>query len=447
MGKQEEGAMARFLLGMAVVVLLAFTVVQQVSGDTESPLLKEYTERIAKENAIDVALTAKALKDLNVAKNASQQSLLKVEQAKAAEEMARSELFDAEGSLKACQDQNVESKAHAKTKAIVQKISAMLEEIENPALTESQRKLVVADLQPLVESDPRLSNVVDVQTLVQSGSPSTSAIAQLIAKVLKILDDEASEAAAKCSHIISLIETPTAGLRAKLMEKIRTHKDALGARISQKSKIDQLTVVYNDLRLKERANRARRQKDLEKIQVANSDPSADVTGTLIKHLKQERERSSMDRRVLHARAADADTKRWTKLQNLNEAIADENEKEAELQRAKAAVHAKTRTCTDMKESARQQQALLEEMMRLTLGMNGEQTTDIQMQTRTTPVTHQDDMLDDDSVEKAEARIEHDLMAISFLQLGEGKVRTHDEAGQIQRYLQQLLSMSKNDTQI
>lgn len=101
----------------------------------------------------------------------------------------------------------------------------------------------------------------------------------------------------------------------------------------------------------------------------------------------------------------------------------------------------------MKESARQQQALLEEMMRLTLGMNGEQTTDIQMQTRTTPVTHQDDMLDDDSVEKAEARIEHDLMAISFLQLGEGKVRTHDEAGQIQRYLQQLLSMSKNDTQI
>ena len=43
-----------------------------------------------------------------------------------------------------------------------------------------------------------------------TGSPTTSAIAQLIAQVLKILDNESSEAAAKCSHVVHLIEAPVA---------------------------------------------------------------------------------------------------------------------------------------------------------------------------------------------------------------------------------------------
>ena len=45
-------------------------------------LLNEYTDRLQKENAIDAALTQKALTDLQIAKNASSAHLLSVEQAK-----------------------------------------------------------------------------------------------------------------------------------------------------------------------------------------------------------------------------------------------------------------------------------------------------------------------------------------------------------------------------
>jgi len=437
--------MSRVLLGVAVIVVLLASVTveaQQRAG----ALLNEYTDRLQKENAIDAALTQKALTDLQIAKNASSAHLLSVEQAKAAEEMARSELFDAEGDLKACQDQNIESKARDRTKAVVQKISAMLEEIENPALPEAQRKTVLTDLQPLVESDPRLSKVVDVQKVMKSGSPTTSAIAQLIAQVLKILDNESSEAAAKCSHVVHLIEAPE-GLRAKLMIKMRAHRDAVSARRTLKNKVDQLTIAYTDLKLKQEANKARRQETLTKISTT-SGTGVDVTGELMKTLKQERERGTNDRRVLHARAASADKKRWTELQKLNEAIAKAAETETAVEKAKAAVRAEEDTCAKKQTKTEEELRLLNEMKRLAAGMNARKpaVADVQMpNSQAVSVKDKDTPGTDDSIQKAEAQIEHDLMSISFLQVGEAVVRPHDEAAEIETALDELIQVVKNET--